>query len=251
MKAQSTAVATVSKNTMLERPAFIKEGDVRGTENITSDDIKPPSLRIAQGTTPEIKRSNPAVYIEGLREGEMFNSSSRENFGEGPVGLVIINQLGHRHIQFAPQSEGGGVIDFDVPDGDPRTEFSESVIDGVKKRMKPAATLFYDYLVLAIPEDGRKIMMTLSMKSTQIKNAKQLNTTLLGSKLPSFAHLFTASAVAVTRGAYNFYGWRIDPTGYVTEETYNEASALYDKMKGKKIKVETEGEVDPEAVDSF
>lgn len=227
--------------TAMARPTFIKEGDRRGTENITSNDIKPPALRIAQSTTPETKRANPAVYIDGLREGEMFNSSSREIFGEGPIGLVIINQLGHRHLEFAPQSEGGGVLDFNVPDGDPRTEFIEKVIDGKRVRIKPTATKFYDFLVYVIPADGRRLLMTLSMKSTQLKKATQLNTQLLQSKLPSFAHMFEASAVPEKRGNNSFYGWRIEPTGYVTEAIYEEASEQYDKLVGKKIEVSTEG----------
>lgn len=238
-RADSTALET-RQTVALERPSFIKEGDTRGTENISTADIKPPALRIAQAMSPETKRSEGALYIDGLREGELFNSSSREVFGEGPIGLVIINQLGHRHVEFAPKGEGG-VLDFNVPDGDPRTEFTEIERDGKRIREKPRATKFYDYLVWAIPADGRQLMMTLSMKSTQLKKAVQLNTILAGSKMPSFAHLFQASAVPEKRGANSFYGWRIDAVGYVSEEQYNEASRLYDKMKGKKIEVETEG----------
>lgn len=227
----------------LERPSFIKAGDTRGTENITSADIKPPALKIAQSTSKEIKRAEPALYIESLREGELFNSSSRDIYGEGPIQVVIVNQLGHRHIEFAPQNEGGGVVDFNVPDNDPRTEFTTSVIDGKDTRVKPRATKFYDYLILLVAEGGNKLM-TLSLKSTQLKKAVQLNTVLSQSKLPSFAHLFNVSAVPERKGQYNIYGWLFQPAGYVTEDVYNEASALYDRMLGKKIEVEVEGTVD-------
>jgi hypothetical protein len=231
----------------MERPSFIKEGDVRGTENITSEDIKPPALRIAQSGSKEIKRSEPASYIEDLREGELFNSSSREIYGEDPVRLLIVHQLGHRHLEFAPQSEGGGVIDFNVPDGDPRTEFTESVIDGKRVRVKPRATKFYDFLILLLREEGRNQLMTMSLKSTQLKKAVQLNTLLAQSKMPSFAHLIEASPVPEKKGAFNIYGWRFDPVGYPTEAQYTEASGLYDKLKKVKIEVETEGtEADPE-----
>jgi hypothetical protein len=226
----------------LARPSFIKEGDTRGTENIGSNDIKPPALRIAQAMSPETKRSEGAVYIDGLVEGLMFNSATREIFGEGPIGLVILNQLGHRHIEFAPKNEGGGVVDFNVPDGDPRTQFTLSG-DG-KTRLKPIATKFYDYLVWAIPEDGRQILMTLSLKSTQLKKAVQLNTILAGAKLPSFAHLFSVSAVPEKRGGNSFYGWRFDPVGYVSEAQYTEAGTLYDKMKGVNITIADEGVAD-------
>lgn len=234
---------------LAERPSFIKEGDLRGTENIGSNDIKPPALRIAQSGTPQTKRAEGAVYIQGLQEGMLFNSLSREIFGEGPISLVVINQLGHRHVEFAPKSEGGGVLDFNVPDGDPRTDFTEGVIDGKKVRLKPAATKFYDYLVFVVLPERSPIMMTMSLKSTQLKKAVDLNTLLKTSKLPSFAFLFNVSTMPEKRGGNSFYGWRFDAAGYVGDEhLYREASDLYDKMKGKKIEVETEG-ADPAPAD--
>ena len=237
-KEETTALSSVGA-TALAVPSFIKEGDRRGTENITSADIRPPGLRIAQGMSPEVKRNN-AAYIEGLVEGTFFDSITKEIYGEGPLDLVIVNQLGHRHVEFAPMSEGGGVVDFNVEDGDPRTEFTTAVKDGKKVRVPPVATKFYDYLVIVTVPSGLRKLMTLSLKSTQLKKAVTLNTILLGSKLPSFAHLFKVEPVSEQKGAFNFYGWKIEAAGYVTEEVYNEASATYDAMQGKKITVETE-----------
>lgn len=225
----------------LARPDFLKEGDTRGTENIGTNDIRPPALRLAQSTTPETKRSEPAKYIEGLREGEMFNSLTREIYGEGPIQLIIVNQLGHRNVEFDPNDKNV-VLDMNVPDGDARTQFTTEVRDGVEVRVKPRATLFYDYLVMVVlnggTDDEQRTMMTLSLKSTQLKKAKDINTLLKGSKLPSFAFLFEVTAVPERKKAFSFYGWNFKHLGYVTESQYNEASALYDSMKGKEVHVE-------------
>jgi hypothetical protein len=243
-KTETTTTALEKANpfgTALARPSFIQEGDIRGTENIGTDDIKPPALKLAQGQSPETKRSEPTKYIEGLREGEFFNTLTKEIYGEGPVGLVIVNQLGHRHVEFDPNDKTV-VLDFNVPDGDPRTEFTTGVKDGKQVRLKPRATKFYDYLVIAILEDGRRVMMTMSLKSTQLKKAVELNTLLKGAKLPSFAFLFEVSAVPEKRGNNNFYGWLFTPKGYVDEAVYNEASDIYDRLKGKNIQVEDTGD---------
>lgn len=221
----------------LARPSFIKEGDVRGTENIGSSDIKPPALRIAQATSPETKRSEPTKYIEGLREGEFFNSLTKEIYGEGPIQLIVVNQLGHRNVEFDPNDKNV-VLDFNVPDGDPRTQFREVVENGQRKRVKPVATLFYDYLVYVV--NGAKLeLMTMSLKSTQLRKARDLNTILAGGKIPSFSYLFNATAVPEKRGSHSFYGWLIQPAGYVSEEQYNEASKTFDKLTGVNIAVET------------
>lgn len=229
------------QTTALARPSFIQEGDQRGTENIGQDDIKPPALKIAQSQSPEIKRSEPAKYIDGLREGELFNSLTREVYGEGPVNLIFVNQLGHRHVEFEPGNTGK-VLDFNVPDGDPRTQFTTEVKDGKQVRVKPVATKFYDYLILVISDahpEGE--LMTLSLKSTQLKKAVKLNTILVGSKVPAFAHLFKATPVPEKAGQYSIYGWLFEPVGWVTEEQYNRASEIFEQFKGKTIAVETDG----------
>ncbi len=231
----------------LARPAFITEGDQRGTENITTKDIRPPALRIAQSMSPQTKKQNMA-YIEGLTEGELFNSMTNQVYGEDAVEIVVINQLGARHVEFAPMDEGGGVLDFNVPDGDPRTEFTSTTVDGVEKRVKPRATKFYDYLIVLLHGgDVKPELMTLSMKSTALKVATKLNTLLLTSKLPSFSMRFKLGPVPDTRGTYNFYNWRLDPAGWVDEETFDHCSALYDQLSGKDVSVSREGDGDTSA----
>jgi hypothetical protein len=224
----------------LERPSFIKAGDTRGTENIGSNDIRPPALRIAQSNSPEAKRTEKDKYIQGLTEGMFFNSTTREIYGEGPIQIVIVNQLGHRNVEFDPNDKKV-VLDFNVPDGDPRTNFTTEVKDGKQVRLKPRATTFYDYLILVVT-DGRRDLMTMSLKSTQLKKAKDLNTLLAGAKMPAFSFLFDVSLAPEHGKGNSWYGWKFTPAGYVTEELYNECDKLYGKMSGKTIQVDAEGE---------
>lgn len=225
------------------RPDFIKAGDVRGAENIGTDDIKPPALKLAQSTSKETKRHEPEKYIEGLREGELFNSLTKEIYGEGPLRLVIVAMLGHRHVEFDPNDKNI-VLDFNVPDGDPRTDFTNEVKDGKRIRVKPKATKFYDYLVYVVHADRDPELMALSFKSTQLKKAVDLNTLLGGLKMPTFAVSFSATVVPERRKDHAFYGWRLVLEGYVTPEIYKAASDTYDQIVkgGKKIVLETEGE---------
>lgn len=235
--------------TALEKPAWIKAGDVRGTEGIGIKDIKPPALRIAQSGSPEVKRSETAKYIQGLQEGYFWNSLTKEIYGDTTITVCIVKPLGHRHVEFAPFNEGGGVLDFNVSDDDPRTQFTTEKVDGKDVRKKPRATLFYDYLVYATV-NGRLELMTMSLKSTQIKKAKDLNTLIKGAKMPSFALQFSATPVPESRGGYSWYGWRIEPAGFVPEDLYYDAEKMFEQFKDKEIVVDREGEVDaPDADD--
>jgi len=224
----------------LARPSFIKEGDLRGTENIQSSDIKPPALRLAQSMSPEVKRSEPQ-FIKDLREGELFNSITREVYGEGPVRLVFINYLGHQNIEFDP-NDRNTVLDGAVPDGDPRTEFTFKTEAGKQVRVRPRATKFANFVV-HLYINGRPVqLMTLSLKSTQLKKATQLLTIFKLSKFPSFAYAFDVTIATEHRGANTWYGWKFTPAGWVSEEQYNAASAAFESFKGKTIVAETEGD---------
>lgn len=201
-------------------PDYIKKGDTRGTENIGRDDVKPPALRLAQSSSPETKRSEPDRFIEGLAEGQFFNSITKQNYGEGPLQLVVINQLGHRHVLF---DKDGKVVERNIPDNDPRTQW-----DG---NNKPTVTKFYDYLVFLLGEDEPR-MMTMSLKSTQLKKAVTLNTQLKESRLPSFAHLLEANPVPERGNGKSWMGWRFTFTGYAPADVYHAADKVYGEFFG-------------------
>jgi len=237
------AIATRG-TTALARPDYIKKDDARGTENITTADIKFPALRLAQAMSPEVKRADPA-YLEGLREGELFNSITREVYGEDAVHLIIVNQLGHRNTQFDP-NDRNVVLESNIPDDDQRCQFTVEVRDGRQVRLKPLATKFYDYLVLLILPNRDPQLMTLSLKSTQLKKAVALNSMLKLSKLASFAHLLKATPIAEKKGNNSWYGWRFDSAGWVTEEQYNLASKHFDQMQSKTKDIAAAIAVEPE-----
>ena len=248
----STDIATVvaHRTEALALPDYIKKGDVRGSENIQNTDIRFPALKLAQSTTPETK-SHKAEFIAGLHEGELFNSVSREVYGDAAIQFVIVNQLGHRNVEFDP-GDRNIVIDGNVPDNDPRCEFTEKILDGKKIRVNPVAVRFYDYLLLALIGNREPTLLTLSLKKTQLKKAVGLNSVIKLSKLPAFAHLFTGKPVPESRGDNSWYGWRFDQAGWPTEDLFNLASRYYDQYANRVITVETEpeveSEVDPEKI---
>lgn len=221
------------------RPAYIKESSA-GHENIESRFIKPPALKLAQGTSPEIKRVKPEKFIEGLREGDLFDSLSHEIYGEGPIGVVIVNPLGHRNIEF---DKDGRVVEFDVPDNDARTQWTHGIDPetGAPKRLKPRATTFLDFAILALLPGGRRRLMTMSLKSTQLKKGGEILSTIAGNKLPCYAYQWDTTAAGESKGDRTWYGYRFAQT-WPTEDVYLEAEQLYLKLRGKIVEVETDAE---------
>lgn len=146
-------------------PDYIKDGDRRGLEGIGKDDILMPRLALAQALSPQVTEGDPN-RIEGLKAGDLFNSLKGTIYGgREPVFVQIIRKDRPRAMEFRPIKDGGGVLDPNVPLGDPRLDWGEP-------GEKPVATLFRDYLAILLPQ---REIIALSFKSSGIKVAKALN----------------------------------------------------------------------------
>lgn len=152
------------------RPDFIPEGDKTGTEGITNEDIRLPRLGIAQGLSPQMTPGE-TQYLENLKLFQMFNDATGEIYANGPIFFVIVRR-DVRCIEFRPRSEGGGVVDMNVPRTDPRvTEWR--VVDG--KRIPPAATLFNEYVVLILKKSTTSDEIMTEPIVISVKNTNKFN----------------------------------------------------------------------------
>lgn len=235
------ALQKTGGNFLASRPSFIKESTA-GHEGVHKADVKPPALKLAQSTSPETKRAKPERYIEGLREGELFNSLTKEIYGEDPIKMIIVKPLGHRNVEF---DKDGKPVEFDIPDNDPRTKFTNERIDGKLTRIKPKATKFLDYLILATLPSGKRALMTFALKSTQLRKGVEMNSIILGNSLPCYAYEFTVSVVPESFGTKSWYGFNFVP-GWPSEEVYFEAEKKYEEFKDAKVEVDDD-EAEPVA----
>lgn len=226
----------------------------RGTENIGPEDIRPPRILICQAGSPQ-RKIDDAKQIPGLNELDIFNDLSGENYGRGPLRFIVINTLKPRYIQFAPIEEGGGVIDFDVPPNDPRTQFTNGP-DG--KRHKPVATMFRDFLVW-LPDHQE--LAVLSFKSTQLSVAVELaskirlpikgellHPALKGmpiTKTPSWARTFSVTTVMERKDAYAWGNYKLRMEGVTPRELRELCQQLADTYATANIIVEHEAEAEP------
>lgn len=212
----------------------------RGVENIGIEDIKPPRLVLCQAGTPQRKTDDPK-QIAGLQELDLFNNLSNEIYGR-TARFSVISVLGHTHIEFYP-SVGAqtGVKEFDIPDDDPRCQWTE---DAEGNRVKPIATKFYNYLVwLTDHQDG----VILSFKSTQIPVAIKLNGLLkLPLKIngqilpnpPAWARIYQVETKMEKDGELSWGGYNLSTIGVTPPETRLVLSKLANDYSKKKITID-------------
>lgn len=167
-KTQTTALAG-------QRESFIAKGDLTGTENITSDDLRLPRVSIAQGLSTQLIEGD-SNYIDGLKMFDMFNDLTGEVIGRGPVKFIVVRR-DVRRIEFLPRSEGGGIVDLNVPYIDPATGKIDprnewSVVDG--ERIPPKATKFVEFVILMLREGRDPEPIMLSIKDTNKFNRRAI-----------------------------------------------------------------------------
>jgi hypothetical protein len=97
VKAPTTAIEQV--------PDYVTQGAV-GTEEVEREDLTLPRIGIAQSLSPQRKKTD-ARYIPGLDEGQLFNTVTRQIYGE-KVQLIPLFFF-KQQMKFKDIDEGGGI----------------------------------------------------------------------------------------------------------------------------------------------
>jgi hypothetical protein len=212
----------------------------RGTESIGVNDVRPPRLMLCQSGSPQRKPDNPQ-QIKGLNELDLFNSLSNEIYGR-TVTFAVIASLGSHWVEFDKDLK---VVDRDVPEGDPRTEWTENEAG---ERVKPVATHFYDYLIWLIEHNE---ICVFSFKSTQIKNAFKLNGLLklplkMEGKIivnpPAWARMYQVETKMESDKGYSWGGYNLSTVGITPRETRLLLSEMANSYSKKNINIDREGD---------
>lgn len=211
----------------LEKPgttALAQAPDRRGLEGITNEDVELPRLSIAQGMTPQVAEGR-----EGFVTGVMFNSTTEEVYGKGPLEFCVIRRDNPRWIEFFPREQGGGVKDFNVPANDPRTKYR---LDANGRTLPPLATKFYDYIIMLLPigDDPFERIMSLSFKATALRTARQFNM-LLMARPPLFSGKYKITSVTKKNQKGTWAGSIIQNAGPLDDKTKALAEQFYETFK--------------------
>lgn len=241
-------------------PDYLAEFDgSEGKENIGREDLAIPRLALAQKMSPEIDPEQPDKFIEGLKIGDLFNNQTKENYGPGPLEFVVLYIAPPKWIEFNSPEPGSGIKDMDVPHDDPRTRWTKGA-DG--KGIKPAATKFYNFIVMLLPNFE---IIGLSFKSTGLKVATKLNLLITNRrKAPIYAGKYVLGTATAQgpKGPYKIY--TVDNSkipspvsatdangnflpGWANKEIVLGAKEYFDQFKDRKnVVIDLVNEPDPE-----
>lgn len=220
-------------------PDYLRhDGPSRGAEDITRDDMVTPRLAIAQANSPQRKKLDPS-FIDGLEEGDIFNTVTGEIYGTklDVVPLFFFKQrmMFDDNNSILCQSfngvDGGRLHPSDCATC-PHAQFKNDEEDS-----RPDCNTLFNYMAL-LPSNE---LAALSLKSTGLKAAKQLNAKVRMSKLDMFARVLHLESVSMTRKNNQFWGYKLELGEFVPKKLYDAASSLFEDLRGKNINLDTKG----------
>lgn len=246
-------VAVAAQTGIAERPTWMGDSS-RGSEEVTIQDVTIPRLSIIQDLSPQRKKNN-AEYIEGAEEGMLFNTVTNELYTDPVLFVPVYFRLEwlvwkHRDAGgglqgvFATQDEAVSFVSQHQLAGQ-TTEKGEPVLE-----VQDTAQHFGLLLDPNSPaEHPHATEIVVSMSRSQLKPSRQLNSQVRIAGGDRWERYYRLSAVQVDGPRGDYWNWKVEQLGFVSENVYKQAEALYEAVKSGQRDVQRDDEETTATVD--
>ena len=239
MTKKTNEVATTT-DTM---PAFLQgKGDsARGSEGVGHDDMVIPRLELAQALSQCLKKKE-AAYIEGCENGHIYNSVTREIYGENCT-IVPVFFRKEFLVWIDRKSEGR-------PDGPGfRGAFTtkaeaEAEVLSLEEAKHCEVVDTHQHFVVVIKEDGSLEEAAISMAKSKLKVSKGFNSLCRINGGDRFSRAYSLASVDDSKGDDDYKNFKISNAGFPSEAAYNYAEALYESVASGQRDVDRSDESD-------
>ena len=218
-----------------------------GLENISSDDLATPRLKVLMQLSPELEE------FENAKAGMIFNTVTNDLY-DGSKGIRVLPCAYQRqYVEWADRGQGSGApINVFDASSDILTKTTRD--DNNKDRLENGnyVETCGNHYVLLITDDGDATPALITMKATQLKKSRKWNSMLLNLKLkgknglftpPSYSHYYNLKTVKEGNDKGNWYGWEISREDTLQDANlYSMAKAFAESVSKGEVKVKYEQE---------
>jgi hypothetical protein len=217
-------------------PEYLKEliGNQAGLEDVDQSDLIIPRLAVAQGTTPELKKSSEN-YIKDLKVGDLFNSLTGEVYGESVTVLPLF--FYRNYIKFRKNADGSpaGVERIykdrsEVPDHE--LEFQGDA--------KPVTTAFRNIMAMLIQEGRKPEPICVSFKPGS-KLGKKWVSIMKGLNLPCYVRTYTLTVMELSNAKGTWNEPKATEGEWVPKALVAQAKSYFESLQEAGVKVDTTG----------
>ena len=225
-----------------------------GMENVGSEDVKIPFLRILQDLSPQGKEGR-GEYIQGAKPGMIINSVSKKLY-DGRKGINVLRCYYKREfVEWQDRGKGDSAPVATYPANS--DIITKTTRDQLGKDRLPSGNYLSNtanHYVLML--DGNMVTESalIAMSFSQLVKSREWNTMITSNKHmkkdgsiikpPAFSHVYNLKTVLQSNSKGEFYNWNItkvgpltDPNAYKTAKEFSEGvskgavSAKYDEDK--------------------
>ena len=235
---KTTNVVASELDKMLEADAGV------GLENITTDDMQIPFIRIIQALSPQLQQDDP-LYIKGAEQGDIFNTVSQEVYKADEGVVVVPAFFEKKFLEFQLRSSGGGFVrELSPDDKDITMTNREGTIEMLPNGNELVRT--HQHLVIAQSADGTIAPSVLDMKKTQLKVSRRWNTLKNSARLPSGALMpiygtaWQLTTVSEANDQGKWFNYKLDRINDITPEIEKmmlEARNMYQGVSKGEVKM--------------
>ena len=235
---KTTQVVASELDKMLEADAGV------GLENITTEDMQIPFIRIIQALSPQLQKDDP-LYIKGAEQGDIFNTVSQEIYKQDEGVIVVPAFFEKKFLEFQLRSSGGGFVrELAADDKDITMTSREGTIELLPNGNELVRT--HQHLVIAQSADGTIAPSVLDMKKTQLKVSRRWNTLKNSARLPSGALMpiygtaWQVTTVLEANDQGKWFNYKLDRINDVTPEIEKmmlEARNMYQGVSKGEVKM--------------
>ena len=235
---KTTQVVVSELDKMLEADSGI------GLENITTEDMQIPFIRIIQALSPQLQKDDP-LYIKGAEQGDIFNTVSQEIYKQDEGVIVVPAFFEKKFLEFQLRSSGGGFVrELAADDKDITMTSREGTIELLPNGNELVRT--HQHLVIAQSADGTIAPSVLDMKKTQLKVSRRWNTLKNSARLPSGALMpiygtaWQVTTVLEANDQGKWFNYKLDRVNDITptiEKMMLEARNMYQGVSKGEVKM--------------
>lgn len=211
-------------------PDFLKDhmNDNRGSEGVRSEDLTIPRLDLCQSLS-ECRKKNSPDFIEGITEGDLYNSVTRDIYGD--TVLVIPVCFKKEYNLWRDQKAGGGFGGSFDSEGD--------AMNARDQQENPAEWEVVDtaqhFCLLVDEETGALSDIVISMSKSKLRVSRKWNSLIRLNEGPRFSRIYRVNGIADQNNAgQDFFNLAVANVGFVNQEQYLAAERVYELVSSGK-----------------
>ena len=223
--AESKAVSLVSANV----PAHVKESAGLGNENVSTQHLQTPRVKLLQQMNSEVDESHDA-YVEGAKPGDLLNTVTNEIYG---TEIYVINvHFTEDFVVWRKREKGGGLVASCASKADADEMIGNQ--DGSPNDYEIIQT--QSHLLIrkdATTGEMESTPFLMDFASSKLRVSREWNTQIAQLGGDRFSTLWKVSSVKTqNRAGQPFQNLSVMKEGWVTDDDYEIAKKVYKGVSG-------------------